>query len=202
MNTAGGHREKVWLRGNVRPVAGIAAVTAVICAALVVAVVAVDVPPTLRWIVATACVVAAAAVAAIAVAAGRPRLSHRGDVLRVRLMPTAVREVPLEAVECFFLGSSGLEEAGQPPPDAVSRRVTTLVMRLAERAVDWGERPSFAPWGKWEDGAVVFDGRWCEPLSVDVARRLSGWLVEAKRAAAARTAARAAAGGQTGALVR
>jgi hypothetical protein len=80
--------------------------------------------------------------------------------------------------------------------------VTTLVMRLAEREVDWGERPSFAPWGKWEDGAVVFDGRWCEPLSVDVARRLSGWLVEAKRAAAARTAVHSAAGGETGALFR
>jgi hypothetical protein len=36
-------------------------------------------------------------------------------------------------------------------------------------------------WGSWEDGNVVFDGRWCEPLSQAVARDLSGRLLEARR---------------------
>lgn len=185
MNTPGGVGEKVWLRGNLRPVAGITIATTVVCAALAGTVAAIDAPPVVRWFAAAVCLAAAAAVAVLAVVAGRPRLSHRGDVLRVRLAPTAVREVPLDVVECFFLGSRDLDETGRRAPEEEGRRVTTLVMRLAERAIDCRERPSFAPWGKWEDGSVVFDGRWCEPLSVDVARRLSGWLIEAKRAAAA-----------------
>ena len=63
-----------------------------------------------------------------------------------------------------------------------------LVMRVAERAADWQARPTFVPWGTWSDGAIVFDGRWCAPLSVELARQLSGKLVAAKRAAAARAA--------------
>lgn len=203
MKTPGGLGEKVWLRGNLRPVAGITVATTVGCAALAGTVAAVDAPSAVRWLVAASCLAAAAAVAVLAVVAGRPRLAHRGDVLRVRLAPTAVHEVPLEVVECFFLGSRELDEAGRRPPEEEGRRVTTLVMRLAERAVDCRERPSFAPWGKWEDGSVVFDGRWCQPLSVEVARQLSGWLVEAKRAAAARSATAApVAAGPTGATAR
>ena len=72
--------------------------------------------------------------------------------------------------------------------DAISHRVGTLVMRVAERAADWQARPTFVPWGTWSDGAIVFDGRWCAPLSVELARQLSGKLVAAKRAAAARAA--------------
>ena len=102
----------------------------------------------------------------------------------MRLSPTVVREVPLDVVECFFLGSAALGGEAQRRTDVWSRRVTTLVMRLAERAVEQQRRPTFAAWGTWNDGAIVIDGRWCEPLSVDVARRLSGLLIEAKRAAA------------------
>lgn len=203
MKTTGDQDEKVWLRGNLRPVAGIAVATAIVCAALAGTVTAFDAPSAVRLLVVAACLAAASAVAVLAVVAGRPRLSHRGDVLRVRLAPTAVREVPLDVVECFFLGSSELDEAGRRAPDEEGRRVTTLVMRLAERAVDCRERPSFAPWGTWEEGSIVFDGRWCEPLSVEVARRLSGWLIEAKRTAAARSAADASVGaGPTGAKAR
>ena len=177
-------REEVWLRGNVRPVAGVAAAAATACAAVVVAMWAARAPAPLAWAVAAACGLLAAVVGGLAVAVAQPRLARRADVLRVRLAPLVVREVPLASVECFFLGSAALGERTAPRSGAWSRRVTTLVMRLAERAVDQHRRPTFATWGTWEDGSVVFDGRWCEPLSVDVARRLSGLLVEARRSAA------------------
>jgi hypothetical protein len=36
-------------------------------------------------------------------------------------------------------------------------------------------------WGSWEEGNVVFDGRWCEPLSPAMARDISARLLEARR---------------------
>jgi hypothetical protein len=54
-------------------------------------------------------------------------------------------------------------------------------MRLAERFADYAKRPTFTPWGTWDDGYVVFDGRWCEPLSADLAKQLSRRLIDAKR---------------------
>ena len=135
----------------------------------------------------------AAAIGGLAVAASRPRLERRGDCLLVRLSPTQVHELPLEIVECFFLGSHSLEPEGVPPrDDVVTHRVGTLVVRIAERALAYRERPTFGPWGTWQEGSIVCDGRWCEPLSAERARWLSGRLIEAKRSAAARRAEPAA----------
>jgi hypothetical protein len=179
----------VWLRGNVRPVLGLAAVAALVGAALTAAVFLAGGPTAGKWLAGVYWLVAAGSVAAFAAAAMRPRLVHRIDpqaesVLEVRLAPGASHAVPLDAIECFFMGSQRLEADEDVTDDQPTHRVGTLVMRVAERAKDWQARPTFAPWGTWREGAIVFDGRWCEPLSVELARRLSGKLVEAKRASA------------------
>ena len=119
----------------------------------------------------------------------RPRLVLEKESVRVHLAPGRIDPVPLEFVECFFLGSR-LEP---PPPGDDSTggaRVRTLVMRIAERAVDHAARPTLPLWGAWSEGSVNFDGRWCEPLSVDLVRRLNRDLATAKRAARARNEAR------------
>ena len=119
----------------------------------------------------------------------RPRLVLEKESVRVHLAPGRIDPVPLEFVECFFLGSR-LEP---PPPGDDSTggaRVRTLVMRIAERAVDHAARPTLPLWGAWSEGSVNFDGRWCEPLSVDLVRRLNRDLATAKRAALARNEAR------------
>ena len=119
----------------------------------------------------------------------RPRLVLEKESVRVHLAPGRIDRVPLEFVECFFLGSR-LEP---PPPGDDSTggaRVRTLVMRIAERAVDHAARPTLPLWGAWSEGSVNFDGRWCEPLSVDLVRRLNRDLATAKRAARARNEAR------------
>ncbi len=116
----------------------------------------------------------------------RPRLVLERESVLVHLAPGRFDSVPLESVECFFLGSR-LEP---PPPGDDSTggaRVRTLVMRIAERAVDHAARPTLPLWGAWSEGSVTFDGRWCEPLSVDLVRRLNRDLATAKRAARART---------------
>ncbi|NBU39227.1 MAG: hypothetical protein EBS51_00115 [Planctomycetia bacterium] len=55
-----------------------------------------------------------------------------------------------------------------------------MIIRLAERATEWRDRPTYAPWGSWEDGHIVIDGRWSEPLSPERTRSLAMRLIEAR----------------------
>jgi hypothetical protein len=176
---------EVWLRGNLRPVAWLAALAAVIAGVLSVTVAVAAASLSYSLLVATFSGVAGAVIGTLAYAAARPRLERVDNCLRVRLSPTIVEDVPLEAVECFFQGSNPIARSGEPTcGDHAAFRVNTLVMRLAERFADYAKRPTFTPWGTWDDGYVVFDGRWCEPLSADLAKQLSRRLIDAKRSLA------------------
>jgi len=173
---------EVWLRANVRPAAVLAAVALVAGTALAVLAALPSAPPVARLCAGVASVAAALPLVALAAAAARPRLVRRGRVLRVRLAPLLAHDVPLDVVECFFLGSQRLPGGGDRD-DLPTHRVGTIVMRIAERAAAWQARPTFPAWGTWAEGAVVFDGRWCEPLSADLVRRLTARLVDAQRRA-------------------
>ena len=187
---------EIWLRGNLRPVAALAVAAAVVCGALIAAVSLADSTAMHRGVVVAACGAAATAIGCMAIVTARPRLEHVGSDLRVRLSPTAVQRVPLAAVECFFPGSQPIARNGTPTcGDRAAFRVNTLVMRLAERAEEHQSRNTFTPWGTWSDGYVVFDGRWCEPLSPELARQLSRKLVDARRLMSDGSAAPAAASG-------
>lgn len=179
MNLSAGDGE-IWLRGNLRPVGGLVAAAGALAGLGLIVAGAVGAPVGLRWAVAGGGAAAVGAAVALAVAAARPRLQRRGGLLRVRLMPLVTHDVPLDVVECVFLGSRPLH--GDSDEAEGGQRVATLVMRIAERAVDWQSRPTFRAWGTWDEGNVVFDGRWCEPLSGDVARQVAGRLLEARRA--------------------
>lgn len=168
---------EIWLRSNPRPAALLAAALVAVAVAAFAVVVAVHPPAWGLAVAAAASLAGLLFAAAFLWAASRPRLACRGDVLEVRLTPLGVQRVPLAVVECVFPGSQPLGGADE----TADRRVTTLVLRLAERAVEWRSRPVTPAWGSWEDGNVVFDGRWCEPLSPAVARDLSARLLEARR---------------------
>lgn len=168
---------EVWLRGNPRPAVVLGAVLVAVAGAAIVAVVVARPPAWITALVAAAAVVDLGVAAGFVWAATQPRLVRRGDALEIRLSPLGVERVPLEVVECVFPGSQPLGE----DDGTADRRVGTLVLRLAERATEWRARPVAPAWGAWEDGNVVFDGRWCEPLSQAVARDLSGRLLEARR---------------------
>lgn len=175
---AAGERREVWLRGNLRPVVAVVVAAVGLAILAIVAVFSLPLPP---WaavgLVGLAGGVAVAA-AGLAWGAAQPRLALDGDVVVVRLAPLTVHRVPLGVVECVFRGSEPITEEAGPP----KFRVGTLVLRLAERATEWRQRPSFRPWGTWEDGHVVIDGRWCEPLSPESARQIAVRLADAKRA--------------------
>ena len=179
-------RREVWLRGNVRPVAGLAVITIVVAAAASLGLATAGLAWA-AWLVASIAAAVLAAAAVVARAAAAPRLACTGDRLEVRLAPGRVERVPLEAVECVFRGSELLPE---PEGDEASPRlrVGTLVVRFAERASEWKARPAFRPWGTWDDGHAVIDGRWCEPLSREIVQRIAADLLAAKREVAERTA--------------
>jgi hypothetical protein len=175
---------EVWLRGNVRPVAALAAVAALVLAGCVAATTLTTAGRPFRTAALAACAVAAAGIGLLAAAATRPRLLLDRHALVVRLSPGRVETVPLDVAECFFPGSNPLTRGGEQTCEHhAAFRVNTLVLRLAERAEEYRRRATFTPWGTWDDSYVVFDGRWCEPLSPDLARRLGRRLVDAKRAA-------------------
>jgi hypothetical protein len=171
-----------WLRGNLRPVLWLAAAGLGIAGVGMSAAVFAAAPAVVWLVLATTGLAGGLAIGMLARAAARPRLERRGDVLRVRLSPTKTEDVPLDVVECFFPGSNPISRSGEPTCGShAAFRVNTLVMRLAERAGDQAARPTFTPWGTWDDGYVIFDGRWCEPLSPELARTLGRRLIEAKR---------------------
>jgi len=173
---------EVWLRGNVRPAVAVATVAAVAGGLAVSAAIAARSPD---WVLTAVAAVVGILLAAGGVAvwvASRPRLARRGTVLEVRLAPMAVERVPLEVVECIFRGSEPLPRAGAEP---ARFRVGTLIVRLAERASAWKSRQTFRPWGTWDDGQVVIDGRWCEPLAPETVRGVAAKLLAAKREQAA-----------------
>jgi hypothetical protein len=166
------------VRGNPRPISGLAVAGFLVAAGCGGGIAA---SGGSTWLAAAVALGLALVIAALASAAIQPRLACRGERLLVRLQPFGVRHVPLDVVECVFPGSQPLPRTGGPatiPPD---RRVGTLVIRLAERATAWRQRPTFSLWGTWEDGHIVIDGRWCEPLSPEFTRTLASRLVEAKR---------------------
>lgn len=176
-----GRNDEVWLRGNTRPVALVAA------GGLGLGLLAVG----LAWWAAgigwaravgvVAAILIAAPVLVLTVVASRPRLRRLRDVLEVRLSPVGVQRVPLEVVECVFPGSRPLPpRLGAAAGEPADRRVTTVIIRLAERATGWRDRPTYAPWGSWEDGHIVIDGRWSEPLSPERTRLLATRLIEAR----------------------
>lgn len=177
-------QREVWLRGNIRPgVAGVVIVSVAGAAAMAVAAVC----GLSLWIVGAILAVTVFVVANVAIATwvvSRPRLTRAGLFLEVRLAPGQFQRVPLEVIECIFRGSDAIVRPGEET-DAARFRVGTLVVRLAERATQWHHRYTFRPWGTWEDGHIVIDGRWCEPLSIDTVRAVATRLLEAKREVAA-----------------
>lgn len=175
----------VWLRSNPRPALFALVAVGLSSCLLLGGVRAAGVGPRGVGVAALVAVLAVAGGGAMLAAASLPRLERRGAMLRIRLAPFIGHDVPLEVVECVFPGSQPLADG--PPGDAV-RRVGTVIVRFAERAVEWRRRPAFPAWGTWQDGQVVIDGRWCEPLSLAVTQRLGQRILEAKREVALSTA--------------
>ncbi len=109
----------------------------------------------------------------IAVQLKLPRLAYSDRNLLIYLRSGQPIRVPVEIVECFFLGSG----AGQiPGTEGQELPVRNLMMRVAEKASDYQQREVKPTLGRWADGYVTFHGAWCEPLTLEVVQRLNSRL--------------------------
>ena len=108
----------------------------------------------------------------------KPRIAIKPDYVEVNIsnQPTLV---PIDAVECFFLGQG---PAGIPDKDGDSLETSNVIVRLAEKAVDWHKRDVSRYLGNWCEGYITVRGTWCEPISLELVNRLNHELAVTKRA--------------------
>ncbi len=88
-----------------------------------------------------------------------PRIIWRESQVDFYLPGPQPISVPLEFVECFFLGSGVTTMPGSSTRDVQTRN---LVVRIAERATDWQHRELPLHLGKWCEGYLTIRGLYCE----------------------------------------
>jgi hypothetical protein len=110
----------------------------------------------------------------------QPRLAFDNGQLVVNLKPVDSIRVPVEFVECFFLGQ-GPSMLKQSSVNKGSAETSTIVVRLAEAAKEWHEREVAPQLGQWCDGYIVIRGTWSEPITPELMARLNSRLVEVHR---------------------
>jgi hypothetical protein len=108
----------------------------------------------------------------------RPRIAYEPGELLVFVEMHRPTRVPIDIVECFFLGQGPSELpklAGREP------ETSNVVVRLAESAVDWKHRDIRPAFGHWCEGYITIRGAWCEPIGRDLMQRLNHRLAEVHR---------------------
>jgi hypothetical protein len=111
----------------------------------------------------------------LAFAMTRPRIGYEpGEMLVYGEFHRATR-VPIDIVECFFLGHgpSELPMLGGREPET-----SNVVVRLAESATDWKHREMRPAFGHWCEGYITIRGAWCEPINRELMQRLNRRLSE------------------------
>lgn len=111
-----------------------------------------------------------------------PRIASQGGNLLLYLRGWAPLPVPLDVVECFFLGQ-GASMLPRPleGKQGEASETSTVVVRLAESAKEWHHRDVRGFLGQWCEGYITVRGTWCEPLNAEVMGRLNRLLVEEHR---------------------
>jgi hypothetical protein len=172
---------EIWLRANVRPLAygAVLALAATLAGGLMASGLPGLRPP--LWLrVAGLLVALPSVVALVALVAQlrRPRLAYASGQLLVWLRGAAPIRVPIEAVECFWLGQT----SSLLPGKNQSAEVAAVIVRIAERAAEWRHQEVTPRLGSWCEGYVTIRGTWCEPLDIEVVNRLNARLAEVTRA--------------------
>lgn len=115
------------------------------------------------------------AVAGLLLLMRQPRLARSREHLLVYLGMIPFR-IPIDVVEAFLLGQGPTMLPGRRNAAAQTK---TVVIRLADSATDWSRREVNPSIGKWCEGYITLRGTWCEPLNVEVVRRLNRNLSDA-----------------------
>ncbi len=176
--------KQVWLRTNRRAMLLFAFPLVALSALAAVAIVD---PWDLGWAVRgpgiAVAVLAGLGAAAALLLARQPRVAFAdGHVLfYIRLgRPTSV---PVDVVECFLLGQGPSLLPGQ---QYAKTATSTVVVRLSERAEAWSHGEFHPLLAAWCDGYITLRGTWCEPLTVDLVKRMNRLLHEAAKGLASK----------------
>lgn len=108
----------------------------------------------------------------------QPRLAYADGHLLVFLEPTHPTQVPIEIVECFFLGQGPSE---LPRLKGREPETQNVVIRLAESATEWRHRSVRPTFGYWCEGYLTLRGSWCEPITPALMQRLNARLADVQR---------------------
>jgi hypothetical protein len=122
------------------------------------------------------------AVALLAWQSRQPRIAYEAGDLLLNLRSGAPIRLPVELVQCAFLGAGSTQ---LPGPGGREIRTSNLVMRLDEKATDWAEIMVKPALGRWSEGYITIQGAWCEPLTLDLVQHLNQRLHELKASRAA-----------------
>jgi hypothetical protein len=124
-------------------------------------------------------IILASALALASVAAmRRARLAFRDGKLLAYVTIGKPIAIPIGAVECFFIGQADTHIS---VPQVARTAVVTVVIRLAESAVDWHHRKTVSALASWRCGYIIIRGTWSEPINQEVVNRLNRKLREAQR---------------------
>lgn len=107
-----------------------------------------------------------------------PRLAYENEQLLVYLDSATPTRVPIEIVECFFLGQGASE---LPKLEGKEPETANVVVRLAESAREWRHRDVRPNLGHWCEGYITLNGAWCEPINNQQLQQLNQKLIAAHR---------------------
>jgi hypothetical protein len=107
-----------------------------------------------------------------------PRLAYADGELLVYLPPHMPARVPIDVVEVFFLG-----QGDAPLPKLAGRDTETqnIVVRLAESAAEWKQRPVGGAYGLWCENYITIRGSWCEPITPELMQQINDRLIAVQR---------------------
>lgn len=178
----------VWLHSNRRAVAFALAFPAVgLVVGILICVFAHSLAGWVGWLGLAIAVISAFFAAALALQLRQPRIASRGNEMLFYLRSGPPFRVPLEYVEGFLMGQgASFLRPGEPGASQVS----TVVIRLADRATEFAQRDVKPALGSWCNHYVTIRGTWCEPLSLALVNRLNARLAETQAAVKSQAAAR------------
>lgn len=113
----------------------------------------------------------------------QPRVAYEREELLLFLRMGPPLRVPVDVVECFFLGQTETMLSTPRRDEATEGEVKTrsVVVRLAEAATEWHQREIRPELGRWCDGYITIRGTWCEPMGPVLVKKMNSQLAAIHR---------------------